>query len=160
MLAERRGAAGVAVTEVDLHTGEFIGTGRYGQASDSVGTPEPDDGVVVPQPGPYGPEAEEILRTSPQFRSVAAPVECLESLHLLVTVRSESLGTGGQGVGRFRSSLAVLDKRNGKQLFAETLHEGTAAIAPEVVFVQDGVLYFIKNRRTICAVRLPHQAEP
>jgi hypothetical protein len=68
---------------------------------------------------------------------------CLHSYH----ERSDSRGA-------LRNMLQVVHLPTGKQVFVETLGENLQTVAPDTFFVQDGLLYFVRDRSVLTAVRL------
>jgi Domain of unknown function (DUF4905)/PQQ-like domain len=55
---------------------------------------------------------------------------------------------------RFRHIILVGDRASGTTLFRDTIAANATGIVPESFFVQDGVLFFVKERRTLVAVNL------
>ena len=56
------------------------------------------------------------------------------------------------------SVLKVLDKQRGNVIFTEILNAGVSTFVKDSFFVQHDMLYYVKERNTLTAVRLPSQS--
>lgn len=61
---------------------------------------------------------------------------------------------GAPGALRFDNVLRVFDRQTGKIVYQENLNIGAAAVIPYAFFVQGDMLFYIKERRSLTAVRL------
>ncbi len=157
VLATMNGAVESKVVVLDLQSGQVIDEGL--PAERAIGHQKADISVRVPLPVIQGTPSARIVESSRLFRPAVAPVEVLETGSFLVAVWYESAGSGAISGKAITSLLGVIDLRTGRKAFGDTLHRGAASIVPEVVFVQDHNLYYIKNRRTLAAVHLPQDLE-
>jgi hypothetical protein len=55
----------------------------------------------------------------------------------------------------FRQRITVYDRARGKITYDDTMHEQLSMPIPDMFFRRAGVLYYIKERRTLRAVNLP-----
>lgn len=58
----------------------------------------------------------------------------------------------GDTDSRLQHPLKVVDKKEGTVVLAETLEQNLRAVVPDSFFVQDNMLYFVKNRSWLTAV--------
>lgn len=58
----------------------------------------------------------------------------------------------------FRQRLTILDNRS-RPVFREVIHDEARARVPDTFFVWKGMLYFLKNQRTLTAVVLPRESK-
>jgi len=56
--------------------------------------------------------------------------------------------------GHLRNILNVVQMDNGRQVLSETLNEDVKGIVPDSFFVQEGILYFVRERSQLVAVTM------
>ncbi|MFN0156794.1 MAG: DUF4905 domain-containing protein [Bacteroidota bacterium] len=55
---------------------------------------------------------------------------------------------------RMDNVLVIVNKKKNNIVFRDVLNAGVAAIVPESFFIQEGMLYYIKNRKSLHGIRL------
>lgn len=71
------------------------------------------------------------------------------------TVAAAHVRSGQGAEFPFVHLLKVHDALSGKVVYEETLMAGAKGIAPDAFFIHDGMLFYIRERKTLCAVRIP-----
>lgn len=75
-----------------------------------------------------------------------------ESLHVAVAgCTPEPALNGGR---TFRQQLVVFDRARGKVVYRDLMNAKLSMPVPDMFFLKRGFLYYIKEKRTLCAVRL------
>ena len=145
VIASRGEVAGTSVVELDLFSGVVVR--EHGDALPVRHAAPADDRVVTLRPA----------MNEPGPATAVGPVEILEAAPLRAVVWYESAGSGESR--RFRSLMAVTDSRSGEEVLRETLQAGGVARVPQVVFVLDGFLCYLKERQTLVGIRIPSGTE-
>jgi hypothetical protein len=70
------------------------------------------------------------------------------------TIAAAHLSRGSEGAGTLQHQLKIHDARNGKVLYEDILVASAKGIAPDAFFVQANTLYYIRERKTLVAVKL------
>jgi hypothetical protein len=94
------------------------------------------------------------IRGSSGTDALAGPVEIVEDKGLIVFDHNEVSTAGAPRSPLFSSMIAVVERATGALLYRDTVCSVAAAVIPELFFVQHDVLYYIKERQTLIAVRL------
>lgn len=108
-----------------------------------------------PRPAGHLPPASvEMLKRYYTSAEVVGNVEAIERDDVLVF--SVHVRTAESTPERLRvdSILQVVDKRTAKIVFREQLATGAPAVAPEAFFVHNNMLFYIKSRNILAAIRL------
>lgn len=85
---------------------------------------------------------------------VVGSVEAVEhSGYLIFDYHERSGGEAASGPS-YANVIKVVDKIGGTLVYSDTTGAGLRGVAPELFFVQHDMLYYIKERRTLIAVRL------
>lgn len=90
--------------------------------------------------------------------TVPASVEFLRTDRFLLVSYHEVTG-GDPDHPLYRNCLTMVDSHSGTALWRETLNDNVSAIAPISFFVVDGILFFIREYRTLVAVRIDDRQE-
>ena len=94
------------------------------------------------------------IRGSSETGALAGPVEVVEDKGLIVFDHHEVSTAGTHQSPLFSSMIAVVERATGTLLYRDTVSNAVAAVVPELFFVQHDMLYYIKERQTLIAVRL------
>lgn len=60
---------------------------------------------------------------------------------------------------RLENQLLIFDSGTGKKVYSDLLAQDAHAPVPDAFFVKDSSVYFIKDQKNLCMVRLPQTAE-
>ncbi len=94
------------------------------------------------------------IKGSAETGALAGPVEVVEEKGFVVFDHHEASTTGTDRSPLFSSMIAVVERATGTLLYRDTVSNAVAAVIPELFFVQHDMLYYIKERQTLIAVRL------
>ena len=83
--------------------------------------------------------------------TIDGPVEFAEQGGRIIA--AAHMGTGAGPDARLTHRLVVLDPGTGRVLFADTLVAAAKGVAPDAFFLSGGILYYIRERTTLCALR-------
>lgn len=70
------------------------------------------------------------------------------------TIVAGHVRTGSRDPSQLKHMLKVHESDSGKVVYADTLAAAAQGIAPEAFFLHGNMLYYIRERTTLCAVRL------
>jgi len=87
------------------------------------------------------------------LEKITGPIGVLKYGTVIAISFHENVGTGEKTL--LNNILTLLDKRTGTAIFNEILNMNSPAIAPESFFAQHGMLYFIKELKTLTALKIP-----
>ncbi len=147
LLATRLDTTGREQVIIDIRTGERLGvrdpevdadewtlaSGVLHQASHALEFPEP---AGLGDADPNGESMEEVI-AGPGW-----------------TVRGTYEPLDAAGPLTMRQRLRVMDG-NGRTMFDQIIHTSARAVVPDTFFVWGGILYFLKEQRSLVAVGLP-----
>ncbi|MCZ6776463.1 MAG: DUF4905 domain-containing protein [Ignavibacteria bacterium] len=88
-------------------------------------------------------------------KATIGPVEIIDNDDVAIFNYYEKVDNGTEDNPRLNSVLKVLDKERGKVIFSEILNQNVPAVVPNSFFVQRGLLFYVKERSQLIAVRLP-----
>jgi hypothetical protein len=88
-------------------------------------------------------------------KATIGPVEIIDNDDVSVFNYYEKVDKGTEDNPELNSVLKVLDKQRGKVIFSEVLNHNVPAVVPDSFFVQRGLLFYVKERSQLTAVRLP-----
>lgn len=148
------------VVRVALETGEILN-----EVDPDVADPRPlsggehstGDGVLLP--APVRDEAEQepaIVRCLSRYVTGGlqpAQVFLLDLSGLVLFQASEPLTGQQAGQSNMRTVLKIVDRGDSRLMYSDILQERTSVASP-CFFVQDGVLYYVRERRTLSALFL------
>lgn len=97
-----------------------------------------------------------VLKSHIPEEGLHAHVEALEQETLLIFNYYEHASQSDAEQPRLRNTLKLVDKRTGHELFREVLTSNATSPAPETFFVSNRMLYYVKERSMLTAVRLPY----
>ncbi|MDH3252029.1 MAG: DUF4905 domain-containing protein [Ignavibacteria bacterium] len=100
------------------------------------------------------PELSAMREHLPPRELLAGPLEFVNLQSLLVMGFHERLVPAQSTLPRFRHTVLVGDKVSGRILFRDTIASDSTGIVPDSFFVQDGMLFFVKERTALIAVNL------
>jgi hypothetical protein len=104
-----------------------------------------DDGEV---------EVANLVRKHCADKPIVGRVELLDREQAVVVNFHERMNREEESVLHLKNTLMVLGRASGTVLFRETLDENVQGTAPDSFFVYGDMLYYIKNRNTLTAVRM------
>ena len=82
---------------------------------------------------------------------LAGPIEIFEHPAFVVMAAHERKEEGGQAV--FVHHLRVVRRNSGTLVYRDILAASAAGLGMDAFFVQDNTLIYVRERRTLCAVR-------
>lgn len=85
-----------------------------------------------------------------QNENATGPIEVLRKGNACLFSYHEK----GKTPGTLRNILNIVSISSGERLFAETLDESVQSVVPDSFFVQDEILYFVKDRGQLTAVNI------
>jgi len=115
---------------------------------------EPAGEATFPIPhDPHEPElaGDVVVATWPVDR-VVGPMETAGQGGL--TVVAAHVRSDRSNDATLKHLLKIHDARTGKTLFEDTLVAAAKGVAPDAFFIHDGMLFYIRERTTLCAVRI------
>jgi len=86
--------------------------------------------------------------------TLAGPVEAVEQKGLIIFDYHDQSGQGTSEDPLFSNVVKVVERATGALVYSDTVSTGAHAVVPELFFLQHDMLYYIKERRTLMAVRL------
>jgi hypothetical protein len=145
---------------LDVRTGSHLSSEPQGNSLPLGGS---DAGVGA---GPVGlpravnagtPEVralEPLLRGSLPPEILQVPIQVLEAGSLLVILTHRPNHTHGMDNPGLHARVHLLRRADGRIMFEDTVLARTLADSGQHVFVQDGLLYYVQERRTLVAIAL------
>jgi hypothetical protein len=113
--------------------------------------------ATLPPGGGDSPEVGTALRAA-RLDGAGSVVEVLTGGGALVLASCEP-AEGSAEKPAFRQRIAIYDRARGKVAFDDTMHEELSMPIPDMFFRRAGMLYYIKERRTLRAVHLPESRD-
>lgn len=147
MLATRLDSMDREQLVLDLRTGERLGARERPADADAWSTVA--EAVHATSKGLQFPEPVLLPGGDPNGESM---IEVIRDGDWIVTGTYEPLPSAGPPTLRQRIRVADAEKR---VLLDQIIHAEARAVVPDTFFVWDGILYFLKEQRTLVAVRLP-----
>jgi Domain of unknown function (DUF4905) len=148
-LVQLDAGTGEAVRYLNPHDKEFEEAFNEGNVN-SAGVPE------LPHPIEFSEEfdarAEMLIGKQIAPENVIGAVECLVRNPLLIFSYHERMSPDQENY--LRNSIAIVNMSSGSLLFSETLNSRVTSVAPESFFVCNSMLYFIRERTSLVAIRL------
>jgi len=118
-----------------------------------------DQGVLFPSPvsgeAELEPDVGRCLRQHVASGPWPAPVLLLDFPGVVILQISEVRPDRREEHPGVRSVIKIVDRQDGSLLYSDTLQERTSVASPQSFFVQDGLLYYVRERTTLCALILP-----
>ncbi len=165
---ERTFATGVTATRMtlngreqislDARTGDRIAATVNGDSIDMqplaearIDFPENADGPLAGYP-----ELMPFQDAIPHSGVRAGPLEFLQVGSQVVMAYHELVRPAPDADTIFRHFLTVGDSASAAILFRDTVASGAAGIVPDAFFVQDGMLFYVKERKSLIALTLSH----
>jgi hypothetical protein len=108
--------------------------------------------VAITPDGDHDPEIRAALRAA-RADGPGAVVEVITGGGALVVASCQQAEPPAEKPS-FRQRIAVYDRSRGKIVYDDTMHEQLSMPVPDMFFRRAGVLYYIKERRTLRAVNL------
>ena len=101
-----------------------------------------------------GSQAEAAIAGHYNAGTVAGPVEAVEQGELVIFDYHEISGSGPAQNALFSSFIKIVERATGTVVYTDTVSTGVQSVIPDLFFVLHDMLYYIKDRRTLVAVRL------
>jgi hypothetical protein len=121
----------------------------------SGGEKESGDGLLLPSPVRGEAEREPAIAHCLNRNVTAglhpAQVLLLDSNGLVIVQISEPRGRRQEGHPDLHTVLKIIDRGDGRVLYSAILEEHASAVSPHF-FVQDGLLYYVSERKTLSAL--------
>ncbi len=99
-------------------------------------------------------DIEAAIRSHYQTASLAGPVEVVEQEGWIIFGYHERFRPSTAQDPLYTSVLKVVEHATGTLVYSDTVGEELRALSPEQFVVQHDMLYYIKERQTLIAVRL------
>lgn len=106
-------------------------------------------------PVPFGPAVAGSLAALLPADNVVGNSEGIEHGEHIILSYHERSEKSTHEESRFDTILIIVEKSTSRVVFRDRLNADIAAIVPESFFIQEGMLYFVKNRKSLYATRLP-----
>lgn len=154
------GPGGAVLLAVDPRTGSVARQLDPGEKVPPALEGSLPEGVVFPVPVDLladNSHGGREIQASVSTESLVGPVEAVNEDNLTVFSYHERADTAANEPPRFNRLLRILDRRTGTPVFEETLEAGVGAVVPDSFFLYNDTLLYVKDRRTITAVRLVGQ---
>ncbi len=159
VIGSKETAAGQSYVELDRRSGAkrkgldatdlpSLGLNRLGQEAE-IKLPVP-----LVQLASGDPQIEAAIRNHYDAGNLAGPVEAVEQSGFVIFDYHEVSGHGTAQDPYFSSAVKVVELATGTLVYSDTVSTGIRAVIPELFFVQHDMLYYIKERRMLMAVRL------
>jgi hypothetical protein len=100
------------------------------------------------------PEIEAVIRGHCDVGTLAGPVEVVEQKAFVIFDYHELSARGTAELPLLSNVVKVVERMAGTLVYSDTVSTGVHAVVPELFFVQQDMLYYIKERRTLMAVHL------
>ncbi len=157
VFASRDTMSGWIIDELDLRTGLTLRSRENDaaavQAARSQVQALAQTGPEFPTALSEMPETEEGLdaaRKVSRNENIVGPIDVLVKGRLCIFSCHERKGGGGL----LKHTLHVVDSRDGEDLFVETLNDDVQSPVPDSFFVQDEMLYFVRDRSRLTAIAI------
>jgi hypothetical protein len=150
------------VTVVDIPGGDVVWSDKDWSGDESklasagidLATGRADDDVLFPSAlDPHGPELSQLPMAS------AWPLDAIVGWIEIAprtrhTIAAAHIAAGSGPAQSLAQVLRIHDTASGKILYEDTLVAAAKGIAPDAFFVHDDTLYYIRERKTLCAVKV------
>ncbi len=85
---------------------------------------------------------------------LVGPIECCILNRVVIFAHHERASSSNEREN-LNTLLTVLDRGNGTLLFTETINQHSSVVVPETFFVEQEMLFYIRDRTTLSALSLP-----
>ncbi len=159
LVGSRETAAGQSFVELDRRSGAKRGdltpSAVRALSFDRAGVePEMNTPVPLEQLAADDPQLEAVITGHYDAGKLAGPVEVVEQKGLVIFDFQEATGRRAEQEPHFSSVVKVVERATGTVVYSDTVSTGALFAIPGLFFVQDDMLYYIKERRTLMAIRL------
>jgi len=137
--------------EVDARSGEPLPAAGALDASESTAGPDPEVHYSKPLDQIADPRPLSLLRKLEGRRRKAVSAEVVNGRPFVVYSCLEETADPQER----RNTLVVADEERNEEVYSDSIQSIARTSVPEPVFVRDGSLYYIRERRTIASVPLP-----
>ncbi|MBP1649778.1 MAG: hypothetical protein H6Q30_3223 [Bacteroidetes bacterium] len=162
VVGRRDTSSGQEIVELDRRSGELR---RYRQVAeiqalkDEWATPPERNHVNFPLPlerlAIDDPDLATAVKRHSNLTTVTGPVEAVEHGRFIIfDYNGPAPRRTAQDPPLYSSTVKVVERATGSLLYSDTVCTGAHGVIPELFFVQHDMLYYIKERRTLIAVRL------
>ncbi len=162
VVGRREVSSGQEIVELDRRSGVLR---RYLQAAEiqplkgEWATPADGNHVELPLPLEHlaadNPDLAAAVERHLDLTTGTGPVEAVEHGRFIIfDYNRPSPQRTAQDPPLFSSTVKIVERASGALLYSDTVCTGSLGVIPELFFVQHDVLYYIKERRTLIAVRL------
>lgn len=110
--------------------------------------------VPLEQLAADAPQVEAAVGKHYDAGALAGAVEAIEHEGYVIFDYHEASGHGADQAPLFSSTVKIVELATGTVVYNDTVSTGGHAVIPELFFVQHDMLYYIKERRTLMAIRL------
>lgn len=159
VVGSRETSVGNSLLELDRRSGRTrreLSSDDFRALNSAWTEPEEEIGFPMPleQLTGNGSEAEAAIEGHYDAGKLAGPVEALEHGELAIFDYHELSGHGPTRNPLFSSFIKVVEPATGTVVYSDTVSIGVQSVVPDLFFVLHDMLYYIKERRTLVAVRL------
>jgi hypothetical protein len=152
-------------SEYRLADGAFVrgvesGEIREIQRAQGLAARDVVDFPQVPRPGEQGdPDLPQALAAAAMDAAEDGLIEFVPAAGHLVVAGCLPEPRGGDGTQSFVQKLFVYDRARRRVVFDDVMHARLSMPVPDMLFRRDGIIYYIKERHSLRAVRLAETGE-
>ncbi len=106
-------------------------------------------------PVPFGPAVAGTLTALLPADIIVGNSEGIEYGEYIILSYHERSKKSTHEESRFNTILIIVERSTSRVVFRDMPNTDIAAIVPESFFIQEGMLYYVKNRKTLYGLRLP-----
>ena len=150
--------------ELDIRTGHIVK--EIGENDEPLLFQQRSDAVRANQNGLEFPEVGELDRLDPSVSDVMKKELAAGSLHgsieyvvtdnfLVMNYHVPSRDAEDE-MPSLDNQLKIIDATNGRVLYTDTIAHRSPVTAPDSFFIRNRYVYYIRDQKTLVAVRLPH----
>jgi len=147
---------------LELRTGEVLETYEEGiedlfRVRELARKEAPEDELLFPEVAGEGspPEAQSLVGKETKNKEIIGEIEYLfQNPYLIMNYHLPNRNSGPESL-KLENHLAIIDSRGGKKVFTDILALEASAPVPDSFFVRGGVVFFVKEQKTLLALVLP-----
>jgi len=146
----------VAVNELDLHSGEIVRNltdqSDYVKVLRETAEAQRPTSVEYPRPLDQGTHREAVMMHI-DTRTLAGDIEVIDTDTHLIVGFYQSVGRN-PAEPELDQHLKILEKENGSIVFSDVIMQKGKMPVPDLFFVHNHVLFYVKNQNTLRAVNV------
>jgi hypothetical protein len=157
LIAAREGFETREFFEIDVSNGNVLAKIEVGRVHEErARAPQPSRGLRFPVPIDLAAPGSQLQPLLARRKSGEGEVQYAETfegdhLHIMAAYVLATRGAEGQ---TYSQHLEIFERESLKSLFRETINRETVAIVPDAFFLLGEMMYYIQERKTLCAIDL------